>query len=333
MRLTNTNDIYEMMQAYIGSAALNAALELGLFWVLAQQPDTAQGIAQILEIPTPRCQYWLEVLLEMGLLERVDNIYSVSATTRTAILEAHSREAWSFRGRYWQERYPAVVDLARTIHQVGSVWVAQGRDAPNDYQRLQSDPDWASGFTQMGYEFHQQMANEITATLNMTNVQRMMDLGGGSGVISLALLERYPQLTSVVVDVEPVCKAGQRIASTSSVADRITYFPADFVNDELPPGFDLVLECEVGIYDLSLFRKIYTLLHANGRLVLAAPWAPAEGLPPTGEAKSSFLGTLTDPDFQYTESSAKQALLAEAGFQRFSERGLSRGRFLLEAWK
>lgn len=333
MKVTNTTDVYQMMQAYAGSAALNTALEFGLFWMLAEQSNTAEGLAQALNIPPNRCQYWLEVLVEMGLLERTDGMYLVSQVTRTAILEVHSQETWAFRARYRQEQYPAILDLSLHIQQPVSVWIAQGREPPNDYQRLRTHADWAARFTCMGYEYHLKQAAEIAATLDMTGVQRMIDLGGGSGVVSLALLERYPQLTSVVVDFEHVCAAGREIADVTPVADRITYLTADFINDELPSGFDLALECEVGIFNVPLFRKVHALLNPNGRIVLVAPWAPGEGLPPVGEIQSSFLGTLNDPDFQYTVTAVKQSYLVEAGFRHFSERTLSNGRFLLEAWK
>lgn len=333
MKLTTTNDILETMKGYTASASLNAALELGLFWFLDQHSETADGVAQALGIPSQRCRYWLEVLVEMGLLERVDDIYSVSPITRTAILDVHSQAAWSFYAGYWQERHAAVVDLTPHIHQPGSVWTAQGREPQDDYQRLKVDADWAARFTRMGYEFRQQLTAELIDTLDMAGVHRMMDLGGGSGVVSLALLERCPQLVSVVVDVEHVCSAGRTIAVGTSVADRITYFPADFLRDELPAGFDLALECNVGIYELSLFRKVYTALNANGRMVLVAPWASSKGIPPVGEAKSAFLVTLEDPDFQFGMVAETQALLTAAGFQHFSEQTLSNGWFLLEARK
>ena len=333
MKLTTTDDIYEMMTAFVGSAALNAALELGLFWHLAQQPSTAQEVAQAFRIPRSRCQYWLEVLLEMGLLERADGIYSVSPATRTAILDVHSQSTWSFRAGYRRKDFPTVIDLALHLQDPGSVLTAQGLEAANEYQRLQSDADWAARFTGMGYEYHQRMAVEIAATLDMTGIHRMMDLGGGSGVVSMTLLKQYPQLTSVVVDFEHACTAGRAIADATSVADRITYFPADFLRDQLPTGFDLVLECEVGIHNAALFRKVYETLNRNGQFVLVAPWAPSEGLPPTGEAKMSFLGALKDPDFQYTVTATKQAFLEEAGFHHISEQVLSNGRFLLEARK
>ena len=82
----------------------------------------------------------------------------------------------------------------------------------------------------------------------------MLDLGGGSGVVSLALLRKQHDLTSVVVDVENVCQAGREIASENKLEKRITYLAADFLQDDLPTGFDMVMLCDVGSFSEILFR-------------------------------------------------------------------------------
>jgi hypothetical protein len=47
-------------------------------------------------------------------------------------------------------------------------------------------------------------------------------LGGGSGVVSFALLRRHHDLTAVVMDVENVCQTGREIASENKLEKRIT---------------------------------------------------------------------------------------------------------------
>jgi hypothetical protein len=49
-----------------------------------------------------------------------------------------------------------------------------------------------------------------------------------------------------VVDIPTVCAAAREIAARAPVAGRITYHAADFLHDELPRGFDMVLECQGG---------------------------------------------------------------------------------------
>ena len=333
MKLDTTADVLDAITAFGASAALNAALELGLFWHLAGQPDTAEGVAQLYGIPLRRCQYWLELLVNMDLLECTNSRYIVSSVTRIAILEAYSKETWAFRAQSRHGWYPAGVDLPSYIRHYGSVWALQDRQPPDEYQRLKSDPAYAARFTRAIYELHLSLAKELADTLDMSGLQRLMDLGGGSGVVSLELLRRYPQLTSVVVDLEHVCAAGREIAAENSLAERITYYPADFLIDELPVGFDLVLECDVGIYELSLFRKIHAALKPGGHFVLVGPFAPREGVPPVGQELLTFLSTLKDPDFHFRGIESQQAILDAAGFEEFAMRALSEGRSLLEVRK
>jgi hypothetical protein len=333
MKLTSRADVSEMMSAYLASAALNAALELGLFWQLAEQPQTAASISQTMGIPHARCQYWLDLLAQLGLLDQAAGIYSVSHVARSSILDIYSQATWSFLARRMRERYPSGVDLALHIQYPGSVWSAQDLTPPHDYQIVKENPEWANRFTRMIYEVHQPLSIELAEKMDMTGVQRMMDLGGGSGVMSFALLRRNPQLTSVVVDVENVCVTGRKIASAVDVSDRITYYSADFVCDELPSGFDLALECDVGIYSVELFRKVHAALNANGRLIIVSRWAQEDGmvLPPLLPA--TFRSTLDNPDFVSSTIAKTQAMITSAGFENKPEWSLSSGDVVIEARK
>jgi len=61
---------------------------------------------------------------------------------------------------------------------------------------MKVDPDRAREFTRMLYEVHQYLGNELATLLDLTNVRRLMDVGGGSGVVTMALLQKYPDLTA-----------------------------------------------------------------------------------------------------------------------------------------
>jgi len=59
MKPETTEDILELMNDYIVSAALGTAMELGVFWLLAEKPLSAPNVAQSLNIPLNRCHNWL----------------------------------------------------------------------------------------------------------------------------------------------------------------------------------------------------------------------------------------------------------------------------------
>lgn len=166
------------------------------------------------------------------------------------------------------ERYPICKDLALHITHPDSVWTTQGLERPNYVAKMIENPERAEQFTRMLYELHLPLAEQLANFLDLTGVNRIMDLGGGSGVISHTLLRRYSHLSSVVVDIPNVCVVGREIARETTVRDRITYHAADFLHDDLPIGFDMIIECDIGIYSEELFRKVYNSLNEGGKFVI-----------------------------------------------------------------
>jgi hypothetical protein len=151
--------------------------------------------------------------------------------------------------------------------------------------------------------------------------------------MSLALLRKYPRLTCMVVDIENVCAAGREIAAKHPAGDRITYHAVDFLHDELPGGFDMVLQCDVGDYRQSVFSKAHAALNTGGRLAIVDLFAPAEGVAPVARLHWAFLGSLEKSDSGFHTASQVKAQLTQVGFQSLSEKALSHDWTLIEARK
>jgi SAM-dependent methyltransferase len=327
MMTITTDDVFALMDGYITSAALNSALELGLFWLLSSQPKDAPSVARALDIPVGRCRHWLQLLSTMGLLDPGPEGYAPSAAARAAIIDACSQDTWMLLAQDARDRFPAVLDLALHIHEPGSVWEAQGLAPPHYAAQLVESPERAHRFTRMLYELHLPLAEALAGSLDLAGVDRLLDLGGGSGVMSLALLRRHPHLTAVVVDVANVCSAGREIAhdlSERSLEERIRYLAADFLHDEIPSGFDMILECDVGVYSDTLLRKLWTALNPGGRLVIVDHFAPAQGLAPATPPYPhwAFLSSLHTPDASRPTATEIKARLAGAGFRILPEKNL-----------
>ena len=184
----------------------------------------------------------------------------------------------------------------------------------------QADPGYAAGFTRKLYEIHRSLAEQLANMLDLRGAKRLLDLGGGSGVVSFALLRKRDELSSVVVDVESVCQAGRQIASENGLAERVTYLPGDILKDELPSGFDLVLLCDVGVFSELLFRKIQAALNPRGSLVIVDKFAPNSTSAPPSRLFAAFLNSLESPaqSVDYITTQVVQTRLLEAGFRDIS---------------
>jgi SAM-dependent methyltransferase len=276
MEPKTTEDIFELLDGYIISSVLGTAMELGIFWLLAEKPLSTQDIAKTLSIPLNRCHNWLQLLCKIGLLEDSAEGYIPSSVAHQTILTAYSQDTWVFLAREDRNRFSAVRDLAVNIIKPVSTWEAQNLTPPDYFKQILEDANYAEQFTRMLYEIHIPLVEQVANILDMRDITRLMDLGGGSGVISFSLLRKQSELTSVVVDVENVCQVGRQIALENGLEERITYLTADFLNDDLPTGFDMVLLCDSGPFSETLFGKIHDVLRPNGRLVIIAQFAPSQ---------------------------------------------------------
>ena len=320
MKPETTEDVLEIMNSCIISGVLGAAMELGLFWLLAEKPLSTTDVSKSLNIPLNRCHHWLRILCELDLLKNDTEGYAPSSLAQKAILNALSQETWVFQAGEYRESALFVRDLALNIGNPMSDWQTRNL-TPADYlQQIQDDPSYAARFTRKLYEIHLQLAEQLAKMLDLRGVKSLLDLGGGSGAMSLALLRKQEKLTCVVVDFENVCRAGREIASENKLENRITYLAADFLQDELPAGYDMVLLCDVGSFDEILFGRIYDVLNPKGHFVIVDKFSPDRTSAPPSRLSSAFLDSLVSParTVEFTTSDAVQTLLIQTGFQDIS---------------
>ena len=320
MKPETTEDILELMNGYIVSAVLGTAMELGIFWLLADKPLSAPELAQYLNIPLNRCYYWLQILCEIGLLENSDGDYAPSAIARQAILKVQSQDTWAFQAREDRDLFLYVQNLPLNISKPRSAWQIRDLMPVENNKQIETDPSYMALFTRKLHQIHSSFAEQLASMLDLQGAKRLLDLGGGSGVVSFALLRKYNELTSVVVDFEGICQTGRAIASENGLGKRITYLAADILKDDLPAGFDIVMLCDVGSFSEILFRKIHDILTQKGCLVVVDKFSPNRIDAPPSRLLSAFLTSLESPSqsVDYITTQVVRARLKEAGFRDIS---------------
>jgi hypothetical protein len=147
MRPKTTEDVLGLLDGYVISAALGTAMELGLFWLLAERPLSASDVAQALNIPLNRSQRWLRLLCKYDLLVEGAQGYEPSPVARETILEACSQDTWAYMAREDRYKSPAVRDLALNICRPISTWQVQNLTSPDYEERITGDPVEAERFT------------------------------------------------------------------------------------------------------------------------------------------------------------------------------------------
>jgi len=118
----------------------------------------------------------------------------------------------------------------------------------------------------------------------------VLDVAGGSGVMSIALAKKNPHLRACILDIAPVCEIAVLNIRRARLSARIRTLAGD-IRRPLPRGFDVVMLCDVGAVSSKLLRNAYDCLPPTGLLVLADRYLSDDGLKPLDRLLEHFAGS------------------------------------------
>ena len=162
-------------------------------------------------------------------------------------------------------------------------------------------------------------ASELAGRLPVRPV-RILDVGCGSGVWSLAIAERVPEARVTGLDLPAVLASFTARAAERKLADRVATIPNDMHAAELPAGgFDLAVIANVVRLELperaaSLVRRVASAVAPGGAMLVID--ALAEGTPAKDHARALYalhLGLRTR-EGQVHSPQAISGWLTDAGF-------------------
>jgi len=109
--------------------------------------------------------------------------------------------------------------------------------------------------------------------VSMNGVKTLLDVGGGTGIYSIAFLERNPNLSAIVFDRPEVLKVAAEMAREYGVEDRLECRPGDMFTDDLPDDCDAVLLSNI-LHDWDvpecqqLVKRCAAVLPAGGQVMI-----------------------------------------------------------------
>lgn len=117
------------------------------------------------------------------------------------------------------------------------------------------------------------VAPYLAARIAMDKAKMLLDVGGGTGIYSIACLQKNRGLKAAIWDRPEVLKVAKEMAQTYEVADRMEFIPGDMFADPVPAGADMILLSNV-LHDwdvpecVTLINRCAQSLPAGGRLLV-----------------------------------------------------------------
>ncbi|MBS7690105.1 methyltransferase domain-containing protein [Pseudomonas lalucatii] len=233
---------WEVSLAAVQADALRVALELQLFERLVE-PLTAAETAARLQLHPANTAQLLELLWSMRLLERrgVDatpcqwryGTGAVAGQYLSRVSPDYCGDAWLFRTqalRHFGDQLGEQVrsgraSIAPHLAGTGANWQAAARLQIAQEQRAVT----AAAALAL-----------VSRLPEFAAAERLLDLGGGPGLVAIALAEANPVLGGEVFDLPEAASVAQENIARAGLAGRLRSRGGDLSRDALGEGYDLI---------------------------------------------------------------------------------------------
>jgi SAM-dependent methyltransferase len=308
--------IMRIATGFMASKHLFTASAIGLFEKLAGGPLTLAELAAACGLPARTVGISADAMISLGLLERDGARYRNSAAAAAFLAGALGRDLrpmlrvfdrisyglWggleeAVRAGHGQSQFGRFNDEQQAIYSAGVEAITQGS------------------------------ANALAGAYDLSGHKRVLDVGGGTGSLLIALLRRHPSLQGTLFDLPGACAVARQRLAREPEGARITVVEGSIFTDALPGGHDVItLASTVHVLseaaNLALLRAIRATAAPGARLLLIDLWLDADrGGPPRAAIMSGEFLVMSGEGQSYSEAEA-DAWLAATGWRKLARRPL-----------
>jgi predicted O-methyltransferase YrrM len=270
--------IFEIFRGSYGTELLTAAVaHFGMFARVADGPKTFDELRRELGLEQRPAVVLITALRAFGLLAAgSDGALELTALAREHLLPGGPFDVSDYIGLAAQS--PGVLEMAerlRTNRPAGADQADTGaafiyRDGIESAMEQEAT---ARHFTLALAGRAKNVAPVLAEKVPLDGARQLLDVGGGTGIYSIAFLQKNPALRAIVLDRPEVLKVAAEMADAYGVADRLTCLPGDMFRDPLPADCDVILLSNV-LHDWDepecrqLVSRCAAALPAGGRLLI-----------------------------------------------------------------
>ncbi|MGE5361858.1 MAG: methyltransferase [Bacteroidales bacterium] len=315
--------ILEIANAFQRSRVLLTAYELDLFTVINDEWKTSLEVAQAIEADPRATDRLMNALVVLGLLEKRDGRFTNSPAAGEFLV----------RGR---------PDFMAGLSHNANLWttwsglteaVRAGTSVVGDEVNERGE-NWLRGFIAAMHWRARQMSDGVVCLIDLDGVERVLDVGGGSGAFSMAFVRAAQGVHAVVFDLPNVVPLARHYIETGGYAAHVSTAVGDYRHQDLPGGFDLVfLSAIIHANSIEenrrLLRKAAAATNAGGQVVVLDQIVD-EGRTAPAMAVMFALNMLvgTGAGDTYTESEVR-SWMQEAGLHRIIRKDTPFGNSLI----
>jgi len=307
---------FETLTKYQDTAALKAALDLGLFSALGKNNLTAAELATKCHANERGMRILSDYLTMLGFLNKNGDLYSLTRDSATFLDQTSPMYAGNAATFILSTTIRGAFDnLTEAVRKGGTALPEHGTMAPEHPVWV----DFARGMAPMMIPPARMLADLIPLEANRPC--RILDIAAGHGVYGITIAQKYPLAQIIALDWDPVLVVARENAKAAGLENRFITIVGNALEIDLGQNYDAVLIPNfLHHFDpptcLTFLRKVHRALRSGGCVAIVEIIPNPDRITPPESAGFSLvmLATTASGD-AYTFAELEQ-MFQNAGFTR-----------------
>lgn len=263
--------IMALNSAYFQSKALQTAVELGVFGLLARGPATAELVSKELGLRHFLVTEFLDALAAMGLLEADAGQYRNSEPTAEFLVPGRPRYLGGSIQQHSRLHYHTWSRLTEALRD-GRAKFHQEVNGTSAFADTYEDPARARNLMSHMDAFNSFVADELAGRIDWSGYTSFVDIGGARGNVAARLVTAHPHLSGGVFDLPGLRPLFDELMSELGTAGQVKFHGGDFYADPLPEADVLIIGHVLHDWPAARRRELvartYPAVRPGGALVI-----------------------------------------------------------------
>jgi hypothetical protein len=269
--------LFQLITGHYISHAIYVAAKLGIADLLGKGAGHCTELAQATGTHAPALQRVLRLLASAGVLAEEETgcfaLTPVGEFLRTDVPGSSRDTALLFAApalRAWNELLYSVQTGQNACERV------YGMDP---FRYFAEHPEEAAIFNRAMTAVSTQVSVAVAAAYDFSSLGKVVDVGGGHGVLLTTILKANPRLHGVLFELPPVAEGAKKQIAAAGLAQRCQVAGGDFFH-QVPAGGDAYLLKSV-IHDwddarsIAILKNCHRAMMPEGKLLLVEVVMPA----------------------------------------------------------
>ena len=260
--INSPEEIRELANAFRESRVLLSAIELKIFTVLDKHLMTSEEVSKKINSDPRATDRLLNALCAMCILKKVHGKFYNTDLSSKYLVEGKSE----FMGN---------------LYHTNNLWytwsyltesILKGTSSKGDQNKKDKD-DWVENFIDAMHYRGVHQGKILAMMIDLANVNKMLDVGGGSAAFSMEIVKKNPSIKATVLDLPHVIPLTKKYVEGEHLSVSFDFIEGDYLTKDFSGSYDLILLSaivHINSYEQNkkLIKKCADALNENGMIII-----------------------------------------------------------------